>query len=148
MEVAGPATSHGSHRVADLAIGAWFVPILGLFRPKQIANDVWRGSERGVDVSTQRRQVGLPRFLQWWWGLFLVMGLLVELGQRITATGYNKLFTFEFEKAPSRIETGTTIDALAGVCAIVAAVLAIMVVSRISKRLDEIRGEALPASGQ
>ena len=27
------------------AIGAWFVPVLNLFRPKQIANDIWRGSD-------------------------------------------------------------------------------------------------------
>ena len=26
------------------AVGAWFVPILNLFRPVQIVNDVWRGS--------------------------------------------------------------------------------------------------------
>ena len=29
------------------SIGAWFVPILNLFRPKQIANDIWRGSGEG-----------------------------------------------------------------------------------------------------
>ena len=28
------------------AIGAWFVPILNVFRPKQIANDIWRGSDQ------------------------------------------------------------------------------------------------------
>ena len=27
------------------AIGAWFVPFLNLWRPKQIANDIWRGSD-------------------------------------------------------------------------------------------------------
>jgi Domain of unknown function (DUF4328) len=27
------------------AIGAWFVPILNLWRPKQIANDIWRASD-------------------------------------------------------------------------------------------------------
>ena len=33
------------------AIGAWFVPILSLVRPKQMANEIWRGSERGVDLA-------------------------------------------------------------------------------------------------
>ena len=26
------------------AIGSWFVPILNLFRPKQIINDIWRAA--------------------------------------------------------------------------------------------------------
>ena len=31
------------------AIWSWFVPILSLFRPKQMANDIWRaGAPRGV----------------------------------------------------------------------------------------------------
>jgi hypothetical protein len=54
------------------AIGAWFVPILNLFRPKQIANDIWRGSDpdlpREVDAVGWRdgRIPGLL-FGLWWW---------------------------------------------------------------------------------
>jgi hypothetical protein len=47
------------------AIGAWFVPILNLFRPKQIVNDVWWAGE-------ERPQWSL---LVWsWWACFLVSG--------------------------------------------------------------------------
>ncbi|PZS12734.1 MAG: hypothetical protein DLM64_04540 [Solirubrobacterales bacterium] len=26
------------------AVGAWFIPVLSIFQPKQMANDIWRGS--------------------------------------------------------------------------------------------------------
>jgi hypothetical protein len=44
------------------AIGSWFVPILNLFRPAEIANDIWRTSLRG-------RNGGLTGL---WWGLYLL----------------------------------------------------------------------------
>lgn len=126
------------------AIGSWFIPIFSLIRPKQIANDIWRGSERGVDVSAQWRQVALPSCVQWWWGLFLAQGLLTEIGRRMVESGYNKLFSFgSFEDGIAGIERGTTVDLIGSICTIAAAVLAIMVVSRITKRLDEIRDDAL-----
>lgn len=34
---------------------AWFIPFFNLVRSKQIANDIWRGSEPGVEVATQWR---------------------------------------------------------------------------------------------
>jgi hypothetical protein len=130
------------------AIGAWFVPILSLFRPKQIANDTWRGSERGVEVSMQWRQVGVPSLVHWWWGLFLAQGLLLEVGQRMATAGYGKLTRFgegSVSAGLSQIKTGTVVDILGSITAIAAVVLAIMVVSRISQRLDLIREDALAA---
>lgn len=58
------------------AIGAWFVPILNLFRPKQIANDIWRGSD--PDLPREADAVGwhegrIPGLLfGLWWALWLV----------------------------------------------------------------------------
>ncbi|HVD41596.1 MAG TPA: DUF4328 domain-containing protein [Solirubrobacterales bacterium] len=126
------------------AIGAWFIPIFGMIRPKQIANDVWRGSERGIDVSAQWRQIGIPRLLQWWWGLFLTQGLLVEIGQRMTASGYNRLVALgPVQTGFSRIESGTFLELIGGLCGLAAVFLAIKVVSRISQRLDGIREDVL-----
>ncbi|HEX7278727.1 MAG TPA: DUF4328 domain-containing protein [Solirubrobacterales bacterium] len=126
------------------AIGAWFIPIFSLIRPKQIANDVWRGSERGLDVSAQWRQVIVPPLVHWWWGLFLLQGLLTEIGRRMVESGYDKLFSFgTFEKGISQIENGTAVDVVASICTVAAAILAIMFVSQVSKRLDEIRNDAM-----
>lgn len=129
------------------AIGAWFVPIFSLFRPKQIANDVWRGSERGVEVSAQWRQVEVPRLVHWWWGLFLAQGTLVWIGQRLTAAGYGKLTSLEGSAASgfSQINAGTLIDVLGLVTGIAAAIVAIVVVSQLTQRLDLARDDALAA---
>lgn len=132
------------------AIGAWFIPIFNWFRPKHIANDVWRGSERGVDVATQWRRVTVPNFVHWWWGLFLAQWFLLETGQRITASGYTTLNSwssydigFGSSDGLTQIESGTVADVLGGVCSLAALVLAMMVVRRISHRLDEVRKDVL-----
>jgi hypothetical protein len=126
------------------AIGAWFIPIFSMFRPKQIANDVWRGSERGLDVSAQWREVAVPPLVHWWWGLFLLQGALTEIARRMVESGYNKLFEFgSFERGISQIEKGTTVDVVGSIGTIAAAVLAIMVVSQVSRRLDEIRNDVV-----
>jgi hypothetical protein len=126
------------------AIGSWFVPILSLVRPKQMANDIWRGSERGAEVSNGWRLVPVPSLLHWWWGLFLAQGALVYWGQTMTQGGYDKLTTFgELSSGFSQIETGTVIDVIGGLLGIAAAVVAILVVSMITEREDEIRSEAI-----
>jgi hypothetical protein len=46
------------------SVGSWFIPILNIFRPKQIANDIWRGSD-GSPV---------PVIFHWWWAFWLLGG--------------------------------------------------------------------------
>lgn len=126
------------------AIGAWFVPILGLVRPKQIANDIWRGSERGAEVSSGWRLVPVPSLLHWWWGLFLFQGFLVYFGQTMTQNGYDKLFRFgELSNGFSQIKSGTTGDVIGDIAGIAAVVVAILVVSNVTERENEIRDEAI-----
>ena len=50
IEALGAASLRHSH---GWAIGSWFVPFLNLVRPKQIANDVWRGSDPDVPLERQ-----------------------------------------------------------------------------------------------
>jgi hypothetical protein len=58
------------------AIGAWFVPFLNFVRPKQIANDIWRGSD--PDLPREVDAVGwhsspIPAVLfGFWWALWLI----------------------------------------------------------------------------
>lgn len=126
------------------AIGSWFVPILGMIRPKQIANEIWRGSGRGADVSGGWKQAPVPSLLHWWWGLFLTQGLCFYIGQRTIESGYNKLSVFgNVERGLSQIKTGTTLDIIGGVLGLVAVALAITVVSRVTDRFAQIGGEAL-----
>jgi hypothetical protein len=60
------------------AIGAWFIPILNLFRPKQIANDIWRGSDPANPVAT---------LLGWWWAAFLVSQFADNIAGRLAFHG-------------------------------------------------------------
>jgi hypothetical protein len=46
------------------SVGSWFIPILNLFRPKQMANDIWRGSD-GSNV---------PAIFNWWWAFWILGG--------------------------------------------------------------------------
>ena len=60
------AVAPGSRRYGTgWSIGAWFVPILSLWRPKKIANDMWRAAEG----SGEDGRVG--GVVHWWWGLFV-----------------------------------------------------------------------------
>jgi hypothetical protein len=55
-------------------IGSWFIPIVNLFRPKQIANDIWRASDpdRRPDQEPHWEGAHVPSLFQWWWGFYLV----------------------------------------------------------------------------
>jgi hypothetical protein len=53
------------------AIGGWFVPVLALWRPKQIANDLWSTSDPERPAEAVSR-AGVSPLVSWWWALFLV----------------------------------------------------------------------------
>lgn len=65
-----------------MAVGSWFIPVGGLFLPKQIANDMWQAS-----VSTATPEVwygthppGARRgLLNAWWTTFVTFGVLALL---------------------------------------------------------------------
>jgi hypothetical protein len=58
------------------AVGGWFVPLVNLVIPKQVANDVWRAGEpdlRPGDPGWQARPVA--PVVHWWWALWLSSGV-------------------------------------------------------------------------
>jgi Domain of unknown function (DUF4328) len=131
------------------AIGSWFVPILGMWRPKQMTNDIWRGSERGAEVSNGWRLVPLPSLVHWWWGLFLIQGVLVYIGQTMTEDGYRTLTRFgELSNGFSQLKSGTNVDVIGDIVGIAAVVVAILVVQQITERENEIRDEAIARAPQ
>jgi len=71
--------------------GGWLVPILNFWRPKQIIEEIWRK----VTPDGESREV--PRLLHWWWGLWIVTGIVYGIvvyaaGDEITASGEALLF--------------------------------------------------------
>lgn len=59
------------------AIGGWLIPIANLFRPKQIADEIW--------LADHRRRAAVPTYVHVWWGLFIVGSLAGNAAGRLYA---------------------------------------------------------------
>jgi hypothetical protein len=117
------------------AIGGWFVPILGLWRPKQIVDDIWRSSDPAAPaVMPPDRWHGLrtPALLAWWW-LFYIAGSVAD---RLSARQPSD--TIEHDRL------ATTYALAASILTIIAAGLAFLVVTRVTAR-QRARADALRA---
>jgi hypothetical protein len=111
------------------AIGAWFVPFLNLWRPKQIVNDVWRaGDSTGAPYATP-----LPSWLNLWWAVWLLDNLLAQVAGRLALR----------QDTNEELRTVDYWYIVSDATDVVAALLAILVVRRITARLDE-RAAAVP----
>ena len=64
------------------AIGYWFIPIVALFRPKQVVNDIWRGSDPDLATPAPVGWEGRPvhALIHWWWGLWLLSNFVSRFG--------------------------------------------------------------------
>ena len=105
------------------AIGGWFVPILGLWRPKQVINDIWRASA-GRDACLGEREPG-ALLLVWWIG-FLLSGLLT----RFAAASRS-----DPEPTLDELRDGTIASLASDGVDVVAAILAILVVRATTRRM-------------
>jgi hypothetical protein len=55
------------------AIGGWFVPILNLWRPKQIADEIYLASDPQYGSGDPKWTANtVTPFLHWWWGVWIV----------------------------------------------------------------------------
>jgi hypothetical protein len=99
------------------AIGAWFVPILNLWRPKQIANDIWKASNRDGDTS-------VSSLLHVWWGAWLVAGWIGNMTLRFAFTA----------ETPDELQGAAAANVAAVSLEFGAALLAIWVVHTITAR--------------
>jgi hypothetical protein len=110
------------------AIGAWFVPIISLFRPKQIADEIWRGSDPSLEPDQDRdwRRGKVPVVFGLWWLAFIASGFLVGAGSQL----WGGAETYSDVKFAAVLEvTGNALGVLSGV-------LAYVVVDRTSQRQE------------
>jgi hypothetical protein len=114
------------------AIGAWFVPLLNLVRPKLIADEIYLDSEGEATLT------GLA-FLHWWWALLIGSGIARQVGAFTVESSddrsgdYREALMSGLEKA----QQGYLIEAIAGGMAIVAAALAALLVLRVTAAQHE-----------
>ncbi len=60
------------------AVGYWFIPLVSLFRPKQVVDELW---ERTDDALVGQRTATIPV----WWGLWLIGNAIEYVGIRMSA---------------------------------------------------------------
>ena len=109
------------------AIGAWFIPFFNLVRPKQILDDLWRGS--GPADGEHWRDRAVTPLLHWWWGLWILAAVL----WRSSAS----------EPADLGAAQSAAVREVAGdVVFVVAAVVAIVAITRITDRQERTAGRA------
>ena len=112
------------------AIGGWFIPIANYWIPKQIANDLWRGTEPTDDPRVIMPPSGpMPWFLTFWWVSWIVVGLL----------NIRVRFSFESADAPTldNLRRDSQLQLLNIAVWAASAVLALKVVREITKRQEE-----------
>lgn len=109
------------------AVGGWFVPFLGWWRPVQVVNQAWSVGDVTMQVqeSNEWRNTGVSPLVVCWWVGWVVIGLLwrtvVVENDTVELESYRGFMIFE-----------ALLNALmAGV-----AVLAVAVVSRVTARQD------------
>ena len=115
------------------AIGGWFVPVLSWWRPKQIANDIWRASDPGeripVILSPSER---VPPVLTLWWVAWLASLWLGE----VLARNY-----FDASPSLSQLQNLSLITLVADALSALAGVLAISVVHLLTTRQEQREGQ-------
>jgi hypothetical protein len=120
------------------AAGAWFVPILNLFRPYQVVGEAWTASDPQERSSTResRARRTVPALILAWWLLFILSSVAGNVIARLTAASTTLAQTVA---ADWLLVASNLLD-------IVAAMLALLVIRRLDAR-QEARYRALQ-SGQ
>ncbi len=133
-----PLGARGLRFAGGWAIGAWFVPLLGLVRPKQVLNDIWRASdpELPVDDDGSWRRKPVPSVLTWWWLAFLAS----MIARAITTESVHALavlMTFGLaSRALDQVQPTSGVQSLADLLSVVAGLLALRVVRIITARQE------------
>ncbi len=122
-----------------MAIGAWFIPFYNWFGPKQVINDMWRGSEPGrpIDPVWTKRKI-LPISTVWWIG-YPIFGILASVGYGMV-TGDTEVDAFlgaKILRDPAEAANGLLIAAVGLLGLTVIAVLGALTVRQISARQSE-----------
>jgi hypothetical protein len=99
------------------AIGAWFIPFFNLVRPKQIANDMWRGTTSPPGT--------VSPLVHWWWGLFVIQA-------GIGGAAARRAFVAE---TPEELISASRFLIAADISSVCAGILAVIVLVRLSRRI-------------
>lgn len=97
-------------------IGSWFVPLLNFVLPKQLVNDVWRGSDPALEDRESWRDRPVPVLFAFWWVAWIVGSVLDSAAGRMFGSAEDP---DEFEVSSSVAIAGDALLVVAGLLAIV-----------------------------
>ena len=77
------------------AAGYWFIPILNLGRPCQVACEIWRASDPQIEEpwGTGWRQASLTPLIGIWWASWLISNLAENLTSRLPTDSIDQLMS-------------------------------------------------------
>jgi len=107
------ALGHRASFAPGWAIGAWFLPILNLVRPYQIASAMWRHAGG---------HVGRGRPVGWWWAFWLAANFLARIGAS----------TLDSSNSDT-MRLGVQLSIASDVASVVAGVLAVSMVQKLTR---------------
>jgi hypothetical protein len=122
----------GHHRAhgTSWAVAAWFVPIISLFRPYQMACEIWHASDPEPHADSDF--LSRPPLLRAWWTLWIVGLIVGQIAFRLSLQA----------DTVDSLRASTMIQMVADVLDLLAAPVAIMVVREVTRR-QETRAEAM-----
>lgn len=76
-----PLRAQNSEFTPGWAVGWWFIPFANLVKPYQAMSDLWTDSDPDFDAEGGflSNAVGAPRIMGWWWALFIVSNILLNI---------------------------------------------------------------------
>lgn len=111
------------------AAGAWFVPLLNLVRPYQIMKEIWEGTQQFLSHRITPRSSALVNS---WWAIYLGTNIFSGIASRMVSGSANL----------EDLKTNTIVYILSEVMSIVAAIVAMLLVNRMSEIENELMKEA------
>jgi Domain of unknown function (DUF4328) len=91
----------GAHKLRTKkgwAVGSWFVPLLNLVRPKQIADDIWRASHpyapRTFDWTWH--EIPVDPLVHIWWGAWIAGAFVGQLAANLPAQTIGEIRRFSW----------------------------------------------------
>jgi Protein kinase domain/Domain of unknown function (DUF4328) len=130
------------------AVGAWLVPVLSLFRPKQVLNDVWRASDPDLppDQADTWRRRPVAELLGWWWLAFLASILVRSITTDAVHNAADLMLLGLLPERFDRFQPSAGMQVLADLLTVLCGLLALRVVRRTTARQRD-RATRLAATG-
>lgn len=118
--------SYGSLKHKEsMAVWAWFIPIISLFRPVQIMNEIWDKTQQKIreyDTFYVKREGGL--LIAAWWFFFIATNIIGNIAAR---QAFSESYTIEEYIASSQVFLYSEYLDIPGL------ILVILVINQVSK---------------